>query len=113
VDDPDAPDPAAPKRVWVHWIRYNLPPNLTALAEGAGNNPPVGGALEGLNDSNAQGYEGPCPPKGRHRYYFHLFALETLLPDLGVKARRRDLENAMQGHVLGEAVLMGTCARRQ
>lgn len=113
VDDPDAPDPAAPKRVWVHWILYNLPPTLTALTEGAGNRPPAGGAREGLNDSNTQGYEGPCPPKGRHRYFFHLFALDTLLPDLGAKARRRDLENAMQGHVLEEAVLMGAYARRQ
>lgn len=111
VDDPDAPDPAAPRRVWVHWILYNLPATLPSLPEGAGNRSPKEGALEGLNDANRHGYQGPCPPIGRHRYFFRLFALDTALPDLGAQARRRDLEAALQGHVLGSTSLMGTYAR--
>jgi Raf kinase inhibitor-like YbhB/YbcL family protein len=110
VDDPDAPDPAAPKRVWVHWLRYNIPADLHALAEGAGNQPPSSGH-EALTDAGTSGYHGPCPPIGRHRYFFRLYALDRMLPDLGPRARRRDLEHAMEGHVLGTAVLMGTYAR--
>jgi hypothetical protein len=111
VDDPDAPDPAAPRRVWVHWIRYDIPAGSPGLAEGAGNRAPEGGARETLTDSNALGWQGPCPPIGRHRYYFRLYALDTVLPDLGPKARRADFERATEGHVLGTAVLMGTYAR--
>jgi Raf kinase inhibitor-like YbhB/YbcL family protein len=107
VDDPDAPDPAAPKRTWVHWIRYNMPPSTRALAEGSGNTPPDG-ALEALTDAGALGYHGPCPPIGRHRYFFRLFALDAMLPDLGARAVRRDVERALDGHVVGSAVLMGT-----
>ena len=110
VDDPDCPDPAAPKRVWVHWLRYNLPPDASALVEGAGNQSP-GSAHEALTDSGSHGYHGPCPPIGRHRYYFRLFALDRMLPDLGERARRRELERAMDGHVLGTAILMGTYER--
>lgn len=111
VDDPDAPDPAAPRRTWVHWLLYNLSPSVASLAEGAGNAPPADGAREGVNDSDELGYGGPCPPIGRHRYYFRLYALDTVLADLGDEARRRHLDAAMEGHVLGSAVLMGTYAR--
>jgi hypothetical protein len=111
VDDPDAPDPGAPRRVWVHWIRYNIPAETSNLAEGAGNRAPEGGARETLTDSNARGWQGPCPPIGRHRYFFRLYALDAALPDLGAKARRADFERAIEGHVLGTAVLMGTYAR--
>ena len=110
VDDPDAPDPAAPKRVWVHWVRYNLPVEQRELREGAGNRPPDRG-LDALTDAHTMGYHGPCPPIGRHRYFFHLFALDTLVPDLGLRATRRDLDAAMEGHVLGQAVLMGMYAK--
>lgn len=110
VDDPDAPDPAAPARVWVHWILYNLPPTITGLPEGAGNRPPGPEARDGVNDGNRHGYQGPCPPIGRHRYYFRLFALDALLPNLGPNARRAEFERAMQGHVVESAVLMGTYA---
>jgi Raf kinase inhibitor-like YbhB/YbcL family protein len=110
VDDPDAPDPAAPKRVWVHWLLYNVDPQQGGLVEGAGNTSPVGRARSGLNDGGRTGYQGPCPPIGRHRYFFRLFALDTLLPDLGPRAHRADLERAMKGHVLATAVLMGTYA---
>ena len=110
VDDPDAPDPAAPKRVWVHWILYNLGPDERQLSEGAGNAPPVGGARTGINDGGTPGYQGPCPPIGRHRYFFRLFALDAVLPDLGPNASRGDLERAVHGHVLATASVMGTYA---
>lgn len=110
VDDPDAPDPAAPKRIWVHWLRYSIPADIHALPEGAGNQPAVSG-YEALTDAVTSGYHGPCPPIGRHRYFFRLYALDRVLPDLGPQARRRDLEQAMEGHVLGTALLMGTYAR--
>jgi Raf kinase inhibitor-like YbhB/YbcL family protein len=111
MDDPDAPDPAAPRRVWVHWLRYNLPPGATYLPEGAGNQPPSGDVREALTDADAPGYHGPCPPVGRHRYFFHLFALDCRLPDLGSRAHRADFEQAMAGHELGLAILMGTYIR--
>jgi hypothetical protein len=111
VDDPDAPDPKAPKRVWVHWLLYNIPPTLAALPEGGARSPLPAGAGEGLNDSGAPGYEGPCPPIGRHRYFHRLFALDAVLPDLGPRATRHNLEAAMQGHVLDRAELMGTYQR--
>ena len=111
VDDPDAPDPAAPKRIWVHWLRYNIAADARELAEGAGNaNGPR--AHEALTDAGTLGYHGPCPPIGRHRYYFRLSALDTMLSSLGDSARRAELERAMDGHVLASAVLMGTFERR-
>lgn len=112
VDDPDAPDPAAPKTTWVHWLLYNLPPTTTTLPEGAaaGGLPP--GALEGGNDWRRTGYGGPCPPVGRHRYFFKLYALDTLLPDLRHPAKAA-LEKAMQGHVLAKAELVGTYQKRR
>jgi hypothetical protein len=113
VDDPDAPDPAAPKRLWVHWVLYNIPPTVTALAEGGARSPVPEGARTGLNDSDELGYDGPCPPIGRHRYFHTLYALDTVLPDLGPSARRRDLDAAMKGHVLAMASLMGTYLRAE
>ena len=107
VDDPDAPDPKAPRMTWVHWILYNLPPTATALQEGirAGELPK--GTLEGLNDWKRTGYGGPCPPIGRHRYFHKLYALGTLLPAME-SATKTDLEQAMKGHVLEKAELIGT-----
>jgi Raf kinase inhibitor-like YbhB/YbcL family protein len=107
VDDPDAPDPAAPKRVWVHWVLYNLPTDASGLPEAikAEQLPP--GTLEGTNDWKRTGYGGPCPPIGRHRYFFKLFALDTTLPDLG-KPTKAALEAAMSGHVLARAEVIGT-----
>jgi Raf kinase inhibitor-like YbhB/YbcL family protein len=104
IDDPDAPDPKAPRRVWVHWIVFNLPPTATALPEGVESLPAP--AKQGLNDWKRAAYGGPCPPIGRHRYFHKLYALDTVLsPELRTKA---DLENAMQGHILGEAELVAT-----
>ena len=107
VDDPDAPDPAAPRMTWVHWLLYNLPPGTSALPEGVARGALPAGTLEGLNDWRRTGYGGPCPPIGRHRYFFKLYALDRLLPDLG-RPTKAALEKAMQGHVVGEAVLVGT-----
>jgi len=111
VDDPDAPDPRAPKMVWVHWVLYNLPPEAGGLPEGVGKNQLPPGTREGLNDWKRTGYGGPCPPIGRHRYFFKLYALDTVLPDLGTPSKKQ-LEQAMQGHILEEAVLIGTYQRR-
>lgn len=110
VDDPDAPDPAAPKRTWVHWVLYNLPADATGLAEGATALP--AGTLQGLNDWNRTGYGGPCPPVGRHRYFHKLYALDTVLPDLH-RPTKAKLEAAMRGHVLAESHLVGHYARRR
>ena len=110
VDDPDAPDPAAPQTVWVHWILYNMPPATVALAEGvpAASLPPD--TKEGLNDWEAPGYRGPCPPIGRHRYFHKLYALDDEFPDLQ-SPTKADLEDAMAGHVLASAELVGTYER--
>ena len=110
VDDPDAPDPAAPKRTWVHWVLYDIPPTATGLAEGAG--PLPAGTRDGINDWKRSGYGGPCPPIGRHRYFFKLYALDTLLPDLH-RPTKADLEAAMRGHVLAQAELVGTYQKRR
>ncbi|QKS29922.1 MAG: hypothetical protein FAZ92_00310 [Accumulibacter sp.] len=105
VDDPDAPDPAAPRRTWVHWLLYNLPASTSGLPEAVESLP--AGTLDGLNDWQRAGYGGPCPPIGRHRYFHKLYALDVVLPDLQ-RPNRKSLEQAMQGHVLAEAQLVGT-----
>ncbi len=110
VDDPDAPDPAAPKMTWVHWVLYNIPPGTRSLAE-ASRQPPAG-ALPGLNDWQRTGYGGPCPPIGRHRYFHKLYALDTLLPDLG-RPSKAALEARMQGHVIAQAELVGTYQKQR
>jgi len=107
VDDPDAPDPAAPKMTWVHWVLYNIPPAAAGLKEAikAGELPK--GTLDGLNDWKRAGYGGPCPPIGRHRYFHKLYALDVVLPDLKRPAKAQ-LEKAMQGHMLEKFELIGT-----
>ena len=112
VDDPDAPDPRAPRTTWVHWVLYNLPPNAGGLPEGAASAALPSGTLEGINDWRRTGYGGPCPPVGRHRYFHKLYALDVALPDLK-HPRKADLENAMQGHVIAEAQLVGTYQKGQ
>jgi Raf kinase inhibitor-like YbhB/YbcL family protein len=109
VDDPDAPDPKAPKMTWVHWLLYNLPPEAGGLAEGVAALPP--GTREGINDWKRTGYGGPCPPIGRHRYFHKLYALDIELPDLGRPDKAR-LEQAMRGHILGQAEWVGTYQKR-
>jgi len=107
VDDPDAPDPAAPRMTWVHWVLYDVPASAKGLIEAVEANSLPGGAREGRNDWKRTGYGGPCPPIGRHRYFFKLYALDTALGDLGEPSKPR-LEKAMTGHILGEARLVGT-----
>jgi Raf kinase inhibitor-like YbhB/YbcL family protein len=107
VDDPDAPDPRAPRMTWVHWVVYNIPLAVQALsADAAGRGLPAE-ARHGLNDWKKAGYGGPCPPIGRHRYFHKLYALDTELPDLGAPTKEQLLA-AMRGHVLAEAELVGT-----
>jgi len=109
VDDPDAPDPRAPKTTWVHWVLYNLPAATTALPEAATAPDLPPGTQEGINDFGHAGYGGPCPPIGRHRYFHKLYALDVVLADLRkAKVKKADLETAMRGHVLAEAQLVGT-----
>lgn len=112
VDDPDAPDPAAPQRTWVHWVLYDLPPDVGGLGEGLHHGALPAGAREGLNDWRRTGWGGPCPPIGRHRYFFKLYALDVALGELGTPTKAR-LEAAMSGHVLEEARLVGTYHRHR
>lgn len=106
VDDPDAPDPAAPRMVFVHWLLYNLPPTSTGLPEAVTSSALPAGTLEGVSDYRRTGWGGPCPPIGRHRYFFKLYALDTMLPDLN-KPTKPQLLKAMAGHVIAQAELIG------
>jgi Raf kinase inhibitor-like YbhB/YbcL family protein len=108
LDDPDAPDPRAPRMTWVHWVVYDVPAALASLPEHA--NISQLGARDGVNDWGATGYRGPCPPVGRHRYFFKLYALDASLRDLD-RPDKATLERAMHGHVLGQATLVGTYER--
>jgi Raf kinase inhibitor-like YbhB/YbcL family protein len=112
VDDPDAPDPKAPRMTWVHWVLYNLPPTTSGLGEGVASSALPAGTREGTNDWKRTGYGGPCPPIGRHRYFHKLYALDVLLADLG-PATKADVEAAMQGHVLAQAELVGTYQKQK
>jgi len=108
-----ADDPDAPVGTWVHWVLYNLPAASTDLAENTQKLAALpGGAKQGVNDFHQPGYGGPCPPPGKpHRYFFKLYALDTLL-DLKPGATKKDVERAMENHILGQAQLMGTYQRR-
>ncbi len=106
VDDPDAPDPRAPKMTWVHWVVYNLSASTHGLIEGASRKLPAG-ARDGKNDWKRNGYGGPCPPIGRHRYFHKLYALDIELPDLH-EPTKAQLEAAMKGHIVAQAELVGT-----
>jgi len=107
IDDPDAPDPKAPKMTWVHWVLYNIPPDVTGLPEGVVPAKLSPGMMEGLNDWKRIGYGGPCPPIGRHRYFHKLYALDTLLDVMNTSTKTK-VEAAMKGHVIAQTELMGT-----
>ena len=109
VDDPDAPDPAAPKQTWVHWVVYDLPATASSLAAGAAL---PRGARVGRNDYGHDRWNGPCPPVGRHRYFHKLYALDVALGDAGPLTKTA-LEKAMTGHVLQEADLVGTYQKQK
>ena len=110
VDDPDAPDPKAPKRVYAHWLLYDIPPTASELPEAVKDTQLPRGTREGLNDWNRTGYGGPCPPIGRHRYFFKLFALDALLGNIGAPSKK-ELEAAISRHVIATTELMGTYER--
>ena len=109
VDDPDAPDPAAPQTTWVHWVLYDLPPDTTSLPENASYPP---GTRQGKNDWRRTGWGGPCPPVGRHRYFFKLHALDETLGDLKSPTKQQ-LEKAIEGHVLEKTELIGTYQKKK
>jgi Raf kinase inhibitor-like YbhB/YbcL family protein len=111
IDDPDAPDPAAPKMTWVHWVLYNIPSSASSLPASAHGSQLPAGTRSGLNDWKKSGYGGPCPPVGRHRYVHKLYALDVELPDLS-HPTKLDLEKAMRGHILAQGELVGTYQRR-
>lgn len=104
-------DPDAPMGTWVHWVMYNLPAGASELHESI---PPEkelkNGAKQGRNDFRRIGYGGPCPPGGTHRYYFKLYALDTVL-NLPAGATKSDLLKAMEGHILAQGQLMGRYKR--
>jgi Raf kinase inhibitor-like YbhB/YbcL family protein len=106
-------DPDAPVGTWVHWVVYDLASATAGLATDVPNSQYLSnGAKQGLNDFGRLGYGGPCPPPGKpHRYFFKLYALDTVL-DLRPGATKKDVETAMKGHVLAEGRLMGTYQRR-
>jgi Raf kinase inhibitor-like YbhB/YbcL family protein len=112
MDDPDAPDPAAPKMTWVHWVLYNIPPSATGLQQGVRSAELPAGIREGLNGWNRTGYGGPCPPIGRHRYFYKLYALDVELPDLKTPTKET-LEKEMADHILEQVELIGTYQRQR
>jgi len=105
VKDPDAPDPAAPQRIVTHWLVYDLPGDVFSLDEGEKSLPAA--AHQGKNEHGDARYMGPCPPIGRHRYFFKLYALDNTLPELD-SPKVGDLEQAIRGHVLAAGELVGT-----
>jgi Raf kinase inhibitor-like YbhB/YbcL family protein len=110
VDDPDAPDPKAPKLVYVHWVLYNIPPTASGLVEAVLPNQLPAGTLAGRNDWGRTGYGGPCPPIGRHRYFHKLYALDKVLRDLGTPTKAQLLA-VMEDHIIAVAELIGTYQR--
>jgi Raf kinase inhibitor-like YbhB/YbcL family protein len=110
VDDPDAPDPAAPKQTWVHWVLYNIPPTATGLPAAADAAHLPAGTRVGLNDWKKAAYGGPCPPVGRHRYFHKLYALDAVLPDLGHPTKRQ-VEAAMGNHIIAQVEMVATYQR--
>jgi Raf kinase inhibitor-like YbhB/YbcL family protein len=110
IDDPDAPDPAAPRMTWVHWLLYNIPVTTSSLAEGIAPNALPKGTLSGRGDNKKTTYGGPCPPIGCHRYFHKLYALDIILPDLG-QPRKNTLLQAMEGHILAHAEIIGQYQR--
>ena len=112
VDDPDAPDPAAPKMTWVHWVLYNIPPDVAGMPEAVAAQALPSATREGRNGWDRTGYGGPCPPIGRHRYFHKLYALDCVLTGLGTPSKS-ELEQAMAGHILGEVQLIGTYQRQR
>jgi Raf kinase inhibitor-like YbhB/YbcL family protein len=106
VDDPDAPDPDAPKMTWVHWVVYNIPATMSSLPEAIETKALEEVAQTGTNDFKHNNYGGPCPPIGTHRYFFKLYALDTILPQIP-SANKENVLKAMSGHILEHTELVG------
>jgi len=105
-------DPDAPMGTWVHWVIYNIPPTVTELSEGFPATETISnGAKQGITDFKKTGYGGPCPPSGTHRYFFKVYALDTELK-LASGAKKKDIENAMKGHILANGQLIGKYKRQ-
>jgi len=102
VDDPDAP-----VGIWVHWVLWNIKPEIKEIKENAVPK----GAQQGMNDFGKHNYGGPCPPSGTHRYFFKLYALDNILK-LSPNARKADVEKAMKGHIIEQAQIVGLYKRR-
>jgi Raf kinase inhibitor-like YbhB/YbcL family protein len=107
-------DPDAPGGTWVHWVLYNLPPTLNGLPEKTPRTPTLpNGGVHGINDFDKTFYNGPCPPPGKpHHYFFKIYALDITLP-LKPGAKKENVLQAMERHVLGEGVLMGKFQRKK
>ena len=112
IDDPDSPDPAKPERVYVHWVVYNISPLTLKLPLNAAMSGLPVRARHGTNDWGKQTYGGPCPRIGKHRYFFKLYALDTLFQDLKDPTKAQ-LDQAMEGHLLGHAELIGTYEKQK
>jgi hypothetical protein len=112
VEDPDAPDPKAPKTTWIHWVLYDLPAEARGIREAVTADGLPAGTRQGRNSWKRTGYGGPCPPIGRHRYFYRLYALDTRLSDLK-EPSKADLEQAMEGHVLARVEIIGTYRKRE
>ena len=110
VDDPDAPDPAAPRMTWVHWVLYDIPVSASSLPEAVDPKHLPSGTHQGSTSAKGTRYGGPCPPVGRHRYFHKLYALDTVLGDLHHPDAKR-LEAAIRQHTLARAELIGTYQR--
>ena len=105
-------DPDAPMGTWVHWVVYNIPASVKELSENIPHSDILdNGATQGITDFRKIGYGGPCPPSGTHRYFFKLYALDTML-SLGPGAAKKQVVDAMEGHVLAEGQLMGKYKRK-
>lgn len=113
IDDPDAPDPKAPKRTWVHWVVYNIPASTRQLPEGVSEATLPKGASTGINDSHTTSFDPPAPPIGRHRYIFKLYALSEPLSGLENHPTKKEVEEAMKNSIVGRAELVGTYQRRR
>jgi Raf kinase inhibitor-like YbhB/YbcL family protein len=106
-------DPDAPVRIWVHWVVYNIPGNSKGIAEAVSTDKKLNnGTLQGLNDFGMTGYGGPCPPRGTHRYFFKVYALDTALT-IQEDVTKDVLLASMEGHVLAEGELMGRYSRNR
>jgi Raf kinase inhibitor-like YbhB/YbcL family protein len=105
-------DPDAPMGTWVHWVMWNIPPNVHELAEKVPPEPELAdGSRQGITDFRRTGYGGPCPPSGTHRYYFKIYAIDKKL-DLPGTTKKADLLKAIKGHILAEGQLMGKYKRQ-